>query len=174
MDRNAFNESLGHGNLLYDVMACSAIGGGTLALFFFLLDIIDGHALFTPSLMGAVLFQGADAGSFQGISLSLTAGYTVMHFAVFAVVGLVMSLVVHAADFSEDRVTPIVVAILAIELAFFASVTVFLPGIIEVIGAGRIIVANILAGGGIGVYLIDLRHRVEWRSAAADRTKHHA
>ena len=63
MDRRAFFTSLHHGNLAFDVMACSAIGGVTLGLYFFVLDAIDGRALYTPMLLGSVLFEGASVES---------------------------------------------------------------------------------------------------------------
>jgi hypothetical protein len=173
MDKTGFKTSLSHGNFTFDVMACSAIGGGSLALFFLFTDIVDGRALFTPSLLGTVLFTAAPADSVTGISLSMVAGYTAVHFAVFALIGIVASILTHAADFSEDRVTPILLGIVAIEVFFFGVASNLMPGVLEIVGAGRVIMANVIAGAGIGAYLLHYRHQMEWRPGPGEEVAEH-
>lgn len=165
MDRTAFVSSLHHGNLFFDVMTCSAIGGASLGLFFFFLDAIAGQPLYTPMLLGSILFYGAEVGSISGIDLSTVAGYTFVHFAAFAVVGLVASLLAHYADFSDDPKPLVAIGILTIEVASFAMATFAFPGAIVALGAGRIGVANVFAAGCIGLYLTRYRRPYEARSA---------
>ncbi len=164
MDRHRLKDSLRHGNLAFDVMACSAIGGASLALFFFLLDIIDGRPLFTPSLCGSVLFLDAPAERFSEVSLSMVAGYTVVHFALFALIGLVGSVLAHLVDQLAERATVVLLGVVAIEVVFFSVARLWLPGVIGILGTGRILVANVIAGVGIGVYLMHFRHQIEWHA----------
>ena len=53
-------EKLEHapGDLVYDSFFAGAVGGSAVALFFLFTDLLDGQPLFTPSLIGQVLFQG--------------------------------------------------------------------------------------------------------------------
>src|SRR5262249_1333713 len=43
-------------DLAYESLYCAAIGGSVIALFFLVIDAYNGHPLFTPSLLGGVLF----------------------------------------------------------------------------------------------------------------------
>ena len=47
-------------DLAYESLYCAAIGGSVIALFFLVIDAVNGQPLFTPSLLGGVLFGGAD------------------------------------------------------------------------------------------------------------------
>jgi hypothetical protein len=67
---------LRHRNLSFDTAACSTIGGASLGLFFFVLDAIEGHAFFTPMLLGSVLFEGMPATEAAQLSVPIIAGYT--------------------------------------------------------------------------------------------------
>ncbi len=165
MNRGAFVSSLQHGNLAFDVMTCSAIGGTSLGLYFFLIDAIAGQPLYTPMLLGSILFYGVEVGNISGIDLNIVAGYTFLHFVAFAVIGLVASLLAHYADYSDDPRTLVVIAIFAIEVASFGTAAFAFPGAIEAIGAGRIAFANVLAGGCITIYLSRYRRPYEWHPA---------
>ena len=59
---------------LYDAFYSGGIAGSIVALFFLLLDAIEGQPFFTPSLMGTVLFSGVPAeaatGGASGVSIS--------------------------------------------------------------------------------------------------------
>ena len=44
-------------DILYDGLHSGAIGGSAVALFFFAVDAFRGEPLFSPSLMGGVLFS---------------------------------------------------------------------------------------------------------------------
>ena len=46
-------------DFLFDTFYGGAIGGSILALFFLVVDVVGGHALFTPSLLGTALFADA-------------------------------------------------------------------------------------------------------------------
>ena len=92
MDRQQFIKTLRHGNLGFDVMMCAAIGASAVSLFFFFTDAMAGRGLYTPMLMGSVLFQGAEAESVKGLDIQIVAAFTLVHLATFAVVGFAASL----------------------------------------------------------------------------------
>ena len=45
-------------DIAFDALLSGGLGGSMVALFFLAIDVIEGHALFTPTLMGSVLFGG--------------------------------------------------------------------------------------------------------------------
>jgi len=164
MDKQAFRQSLHHGNLSFDVMTCSAIGGVVLSLYFFILDIIAGRPLYTPMLLGSILFEGAPASSVASAPLDIwiVAAYTIVHFAAFGVIGLAASLLAHLADFARDRHILVAVGVLSIEIVSFCMGAWAFPGAIAALGASRIAIANLLAAAGMIVYLAHYRHKLEW------------
>lgn len=169
MDTTAFYKSLRHGNLVFDIAACSAIGGASLGLFFFTIDAFEGRPFFIPMLLGSVLFTGEAISETAEISVLTIAAYSLVHFAVFAVIGLAASILVHLADFANDPKPMIATGVLAIEIASFAVAGVGFPGVIETLGVARIAVANLVAAAGIGIYLFHFRRRFEWKTSAQGR-----
>lgn len=166
MDTTAFYKSLRHGNLGFDVAACSAIGGASLGLFFFALDVIEGRPFFTPMLLGSVLLEGTLASATGEVSILTVATYTLFHFAAFAVIGLAASILAHLADYATDPKPLIATGLLAIEIASFAVAGIGFPGVIEALGIARIAMANLVAAAGIGIYLFHFRRRYEWKATA--------
>ncbi|MEO6461645.1 MAG: hypothetical protein ABIP29_01065, partial [Candidatus Eisenbacteria bacterium] len=69
--------------VLEDGMFAGVIGGGLVALWYLVLDTLGGRPLFTPALLGSVLFKGAsDAVGIQ-IEPQVVAWYTAFHFLAF-------------------------------------------------------------------------------------------
>ena len=57
------------GDLAYDAVFVGGIGGGLVMIFFLVYDMIArGQALFTPSLMGSVLFDGVPAAAVASVA----------------------------------------------------------------------------------------------------------
>jgi hypothetical protein len=72
-------------------MVAGGLAGAVVALWFLVLDVVAGHPLSTPAALGAVaLGRGGD--SVAGPTALLI--YTVIHFVVFCVLGVVAALVV--------------------------------------------------------------------------------
>ncbi len=165
MDREAFVDSLHHGNLVFDTIVCTAIGGSTLVFYFFLLDIGAGRVLYTPMLLGSVLFYGTPVEQVSGLSVFTVSLYTLVHFVAFGIVGLAASLLAHLADYVEDPSTLTAIAVLGIEIVSFAVAALFFPGVIWELGVARIAIANLLAVAGIATYLVHFRHKLEWHGA---------
>ena len=88
-----------------------------------------------------------------------------MHFAAFAAIGLVASLLAHYSDFSDEPGSLVVIGIFAIEVGSFAMAAIAFPGAIETLGAGRIAFANVLSAGCIVLYLSRYRRTYEAHSA---------
>ena len=69
------------GDYAYDAIYVGGIGGGLVALFFLVFDIaVHGEALFTPSLMGSVLFDGIRPDAVLTVNMIAVARYTAVHF----------------------------------------------------------------------------------------------
>jgi len=84
--------------LAYESLYCAAIGGSVIALFFLVIDAYNGQPLFTPSLLGGVLFGRADASSISEVRMDWVAYATINHFLVFTAIGVGVTLVAHAVE----------------------------------------------------------------------------
>src|SRR5262245_42380066 len=65
------------------------LGAFVIAGFFFVVDLIAGRPLWTPTALGAALFLGERLAPDAQPQLVLVAGYTAVHLLVFAGVGLI-------------------------------------------------------------------------------------
>lgn len=157
-------------DVVYDAVHCAAIGGSVVALFFLVVDLVEGHALFTPSLMGSVLFGGMAAEAVHEVRLDMVAYYTMVHFAAFGVLGGAIAFLVHEVELHAKHPLVVLAVIFAFfEGAFFVGATWAMPGVIARLGAGSIAAANALAAGAIALFLLSSHRGDLWQ-----RMKHAA
>jgi hypothetical protein len=148
-------------DLIFDSFYSGALGGSVVGLFFLVADLLDGRPLFTPSLLGSVLFLGAAAQDVTQVQLDAVIYFTVVHVAVFMALGTAISFLVHKAELhSRHPVVVLLVLIAILEGGFFLVASVALPGVIARLGVVRIGVANLLATGTIALFFV-LSHRVK-------------
>jgi hypothetical protein len=142
-------------DILYDAFYSGGIGGSVVALFFLLVDLIQGQALFTPSLMGSVLFEGAAAADVVDVSLAAVAYYTLLHFVVFCVLGFIVAFLVHEVELhAKHPILVLLAAFVLFEAAFFVAAAVLMPGVVARVGPGSIALANLLAAAGMTIFLL--------------------
>lgn len=75
------------------------VGGGAVALWFFVLDLLAGEPFLTPAALGSALFLDADPGGVQ-VSFGIVALYSAVHLVAFLAAGAAFS---WAADQIERR-----------------------------------------------------------------------
>jgi hypothetical protein len=144
---------------IYETFYAGAIGGSIVALLFLVVDAARGEPLFTPSLMGSVLFHGVAAADVVGVNMGAAAQYTAVHFASFLCLGAIVAFAVREAELHSRHPMLVMLAVfLVLEGGFALAATTLLPGVIEQVGAGRIGVANALAAFGMGLF-ITYEHR---------------
>jgi hypothetical protein len=157
-------------DLVFESFYSGAIGGSVVALFFLAVDAWQGRPLFTPSLMGSVLFTGDSAASLSDVRLDMVAYYSVVHFAVFGAIGTGLTLLVHQVEVrSRQPWLGLLGLFAALELGFFAAAALLMPGIVVQLGVVPIGAANLLAAGSMGLFLLAARRPEAW-----DRLKHAA
>ncbi len=138
--------------LATDGLFSGIIGAFTVAVFFLILDIIDGRPLFTPSLLGSVVFLSANAETVSTVSLPMAAVYTGLHFAVFFCIGLAAAYMVDRFEHDPPLGAVLILLAVCFEAAFFAFTIALAPGVVGVLGAWAVGVANLLAAVSMAVY----------------------
>lgn len=129
---------------LYEAFYSAALGGGMVALYFLVIDVIAGQPLFTPSLLGSVMLSGADPAAVEGIDLSAVAIFSLIHFAGFALLGLVASWLVRTL---EERsaggfTLPALALFVLIAGGFMLGAVLFMPGVLDIVGQGNVLLAS--------------------------------
>lgn len=141
-------------DILYESFYSGAIGGAVVAFFFLVLDTIGGQPLYTPSVVGSVLFFGEAADTVSTIRLDAVALTTIVHLVAFVLLGLLASWVVR---FVESRATSFSASAGALfvlaSAGFLISASVVMPGVAGQIGAGKILVANALTAVAMTAFL---------------------
>jgi hypothetical protein len=150
------------GDYAYDAIYVGGIGGGLVALFFLVFDVVvHGEALFTPSLMGSVLFGGISPNAVQTVDMIAVAKYTAVHFLAFGLLGFGISFITHQAEIrSRHPVLVIGLVFLVLEVGFWLAASLVIPGVIRRLGALPVAAANLLAAIGIALFLA-FTHRPE-------------
>lgn len=140
--------------VLEDGFFAGVIGAGLVAAWYLALDLVGQRPLYTPSMLGAVLFRGATDPTAVVIQPDLVAWYSAVHFLVFLAVGFLASWL--AVQF--DRFPTVGVAILFLfvifETGFFVFAFTIGRAILGTLGLWTIAVANLLAAGGMALYLL--------------------
>jgi hypothetical protein len=121
------------------------VGAVTVAIWFFIIDLVQGRAFFTPGALGSAIFlRASDAAAVQ-VSLLTVAGYTVVHLAAFIAVGLAAAVIATQAE----RFPPLLLAGLLIfvtfEAFFLGMLAVAAEWLLGAIGWLSIGVGNLLA-----------------------------
>jgi len=167
MSSPARKSSVPVSHILYDAFGAGSTGGSIVALFFLLLDTIQGRTFFTPSLMGTVLFTSTPAQSVAGVRMDMVAYYTLVHFAVFGILGGVVAILLRQVELhSRHPAVMLVTIFLLTEVAFVAAAATLMPGVVAVVGAPKIVAANLLGAAGMASFLLathrpDLWYRVK-------------
>jgi len=128
-------------DILFDAFYGAAVGGATVAGFFLLLDLIRGEPLLTPSILGYALFTGEPQTG--AVSLEMVALFTGVHFALFGLLGLAASALLHRMDHLADRAGLVALGLFGTLQFGVALLDVFVaPGLMLALGVLAVTFAN--------------------------------
>jgi hypothetical protein len=129
------------------------IGATAVAAWFLIVDTINGHPLYTPRALGAAVFGvlGPPAGE---RTMTFLIAYTLVHYAVFAVIGIVLAAIVAQGDEQPAVLAGLAVAFVVFQVAFFFFASALSQwNIFGVMAWYNVFAANLLATALMGAYL---------------------
>lgn len=140
--------------LLREGVIVGVIGATMIAVWFFIVDLMAGKALFTPATLGrAVLRIFGPVSPDAGIVIPVIA-YTVVHYAAFIVLGLIASLIVEVARREPSMLLGFVVLFAAMEVGFYAFVGLLQQATpLGALAWYNVMAGNLLATIAMGLYL---------------------
>ena len=132
-------------------ISAGLIGAMSIAVWFFILDAVQGNLLETPVLLGtslgSLVLQGgvpSTAGAFLG--------YSIFHFTLFLIAGLVFSYVVNGSEKSPSAMIGFGMLFVAFEVGWLGWTMVLARGLGELTWL-QVFVANLIAAAAMGLYM---------------------
>jgi hypothetical protein len=145
--------------LYQEGLIAGLVGAATVALWFLIIDVIQGRPLYTPTVLGTALFgRGAglpvpDAGPDLGMVLM----FTWVHGLAFVIVGGIVARLLAVAERRSSVGFGILMLFVLFEFGFLAVAMVFAQPVLRALAWPAILVANLLAAATMGGYF-KLRH----------------
>jgi hypothetical protein len=135
----------GQRSVLRDGIIAGVIGAAVVAVWFLLFDFARGKPLFTPALLGAAVFYGANDPTGLEIAAGPIIGYTVIHGLAFIAFGIVAASLIVAAEREPAIFVAFVILFAAFEALFFGAAGVLGQSMIGALVWWAILVGNLLA-----------------------------
>jgi hypothetical protein len=129
------------------------IGGLAVAIWFLILDTIAGHPFQTPSLLGQVVLFGNARPNASELDFGAILVYTAFHFAVFALLGMGLVVLVHWAVRDSVVRYALLPVFLVFEVMFYGLLEVLSERTNTLFPFWAVVSANTLAALSMGVYL---------------------
>jgi hypothetical protein len=129
------------------------IGASVVALWFLILDAVNGQPLSTPSILGQVIIFGEQTPVAYPTVYPAVAAYTALHLAGFLLVGAILTKLFFLADRHNIVRFALLVFFLAFEVFFYGMITAFFQGTRGYFPFWAVLVANTLAAAAMGFYL---------------------
>ncbi len=129
-----------------------AIGALTVAVWFLAYDTMKGRPFSTPALLGLALFEGLRQPQLLEVRLDVVLGYTVLHFAAFALFGVVVAALLMAAEWEPRVLLGLFIIFLCFELFFLGFVSALDEALVGALGWWNVAIANLLAAVAMLIY----------------------
>ena len=153
--------------VLRDGVIAGVIGATAVAVWFFIVDLIAGHPLFTPDTLGRALFSvTGPVGLHQ--RAAFIAAYTVFHYAAFIVAGIAAATVVDKAGEEPSLVLFGVLLFVAFEIWFYAFVAILQQSTpLGALAWYQVLIGNVIAAVAMVWYLWRTRPAINQQFAHA-------
>src|SRR5262245_6941792 len=131
------------------------LGAATIALWFLIVDTVNGRPFYTPTVLGTAVFRGGaglDHPDTLPISFEMVMLFTWVHALVFAVIGGVAARLLAFAEHTQNVGFGIVLLFVVFEFGFVAVSMVFAEDVLSSLAWPTVLVGNLLAAAVMGAY----------------------
>lgn len=129
------------------------IGAGGVALWFLIVDTVNGQPFFTPALLGSAVFEGLRDPGAVIVSFPTVIMYTMLHVVAFLVIGTLAAWLVAQAERFPSMVWPLLVLFVVFEFGFYIIVATLLTPLLAALAWVNVAIGNLLAAAGMGFFL---------------------
>jgi len=133
-----------------DGMLAGLAGALIIAIWFFIFDAVRGAPLQTPALLAAALLHGSHApAAMTGPGWTLVAEYTAVHFAVFAILGIIGALLIDESEQHPELFGTLLIFTIGFEVFFIAVLMLAGPAAAAAMPWWKVIIGNLMATAGM-------------------------
>jgi hypothetical protein len=136
-------------------MIAGIIGALTIALWFLVLDTLFGRPLWTPTVLGTVLFRGS-AGlatpELLTVSTEMVLMFTWVHALVFVALGGLVARLLRHVEQHPSSGFGILLLFVIFQFGFIVAATIFAAPVLRLLSPWSILVANLLAAAAMIAY----------------------
>jgi hypothetical protein len=140
--------------LLREAVYAGLMGGIAVALWFLVIDLLQGQPFFTPAALGSAVLYGANSVETVVVDATTVLTYTGIHFAAFGVAGLAFAALMNAAEKQPPLLLGIALLFVTFEALFIGLVAIAASWLVGALQWWAIVVANIIAAVVMGGYLL--------------------
>lgn len=143
------------------------VAATTVAVFFLIVDAVSGQMLRTPAFLASLV---TGAGGADDVRLATVALYTVLHFAVFIGVGVLVSRALTSLGLRPMLLLGAVLGVIFFDVVFYGSLLLRGVDVLEAIGWPAFLAGNLLGGLALMGYLdwTGPEETVGWREVLAN------
>jgi hypothetical protein len=131
------------------------VGAATVALWFFLIDTINGRPFHTPMVLGSAIFgptTGAVPTGELPVSFEIVLIYTWVHALVFCAIGGIASKLIDLAESDANLGFGVLLLFVVFEFGFIAAALIFAESVLQALAWPAVLVGNLLAAGAMTGY----------------------
>jgi hypothetical protein len=131
-------------------------GAATIALWFLLLDVLAGHPLYTPNMLGTALFKGGEGGvppAHLQFSLGMVVAFTALHWLAFVLTDALAARLLVLAEHNPNLGFGVLLFFALLTGGFVAGAMMFAEPVLHALAWQSVLVGNLLAAIVMGGYL---------------------
>jgi hypothetical protein len=142
------------GEVVREGLIAGLIGATAVALWFFIVDMMNGRFLYTPVVLGRTVMSVLGPVEAPDSTNAVTLVYTIAHYAVFCAIGIVVTWLVHRSEDTPSLLAGFLILFAAFELGSFGLIALLAQGsAFGQLAWLQIGLANLLAFGLMGYYI---------------------
>src|SRR5436309_6082854 len=108
--------------ILREGFIAGCIGAAVVAVWFLIVDSINGQPFFTPAMLGGALFPGVHDPNAIVIEPGRIFGYTMIHVSAFVVVGCIAAALAAEVEYAPSTLFLVIVGFCFFEVGFYILV----------------------------------------------------
>jgi hypothetical protein len=139
--------------ILREGLIAGCIGAAAVAVWFLVVDAINGQPLFTPAMLGGAVFWQLYDPAQVAIEPGRIFGYTMIHMSAFVVVGVIAAALAAEVEYAPSTLFLVIVGFCFFEVGFYILVALLAKPLLGYLAWWNVAIGNGLAALAMGYYL---------------------
>ena len=139
--------------ILREGFIAGCIGAAAVAIWFLIVDTVNGRPFFTPAMLGSAVFWSVHDPAQVVIQYSNIIGYTMIHVSAFVVVGCIAAALAAEVEEAPSTLFLVIVGFCFFEFGFYVLVAILAQPLLGALAWWNVAIGNAIAAFGMGYYL---------------------